>query len=70
MMQRDRSRPTPNVSTTEAAIDAMSAGELRSLIRDMLPWFDEALQARFATRSSIGPPAPRRVGRRRRQTMP
>ena len=47
-MVRYRSKPTPDASTTEAALDAMSADELRSLIRDMQPWFDEALQARFA----------------------
>jgi tetratricopeptide (TPR) repeat protein len=32
----------------KAALEAMSADELRSLIRDLLPWFDEALRARFA----------------------
>ena len=47
-MRSYRSKPTPDASVTEAALGAMSADELRSLIRDMLPWFDEALQARLA----------------------
>jgi hypothetical protein len=34
-------------ATPDAALDAMDADELRRLIRDMLPWFDEVLQARF-----------------------
>lgn len=47
-MRRYQTKPSPDASTTEAALDAMDADELRSLIRGMLPWFDEALQARFA----------------------
>ena len=47
-MGRYRSKPTPDASTTEAALDAMDAEGLRALIREMLPWFDEALLARFA----------------------
>lgn len=47
-MRGYKSKPTPDASSSEAALDAMNADELRSLIRDMLPWFDEALQARFA----------------------
>ena len=47
-MRSYRSKPAPDASLTEAALDAMDADELRSLIRDMRPWFDEALQARFA----------------------
>lgn len=47
-MRGYRSKPAPDVSVTEAALDAMDADDLRSLIRAMRPWFDEALQARFA----------------------
>ncbi len=47
-MGRYRSKPTPDTSSTEAALDAMDADELRALIREMLPWFDKALLARFA----------------------
>jgi hypothetical protein len=47
-MRGYRSKPAPDASVTEAALDAMNADELRSLIREMLPWFHEALQARFA----------------------
>src|SRR5690606_28996155 len=48
VMGRYRGKPTPDASSTEAALDALDAEGLRSLIREMLPWFDEALLARFA----------------------
>ncbi|MBK8481859.1 MAG: hypothetical protein IPL40_11880 [Proteobacteria bacterium] len=32
---------------TEAALEAMDAGELRALIRDIIPWLDEAVHARL-----------------------
>jgi hypothetical protein len=47
-MRGYRNRPVPDGAVTDAALDAMQAEELRSLIRDMLPWFDETLHARFA----------------------
>lgn len=47
-MRGYKSKATPDASITEAALDAMDADGLRSLIREMLPWFDEALRARFA----------------------
>ena len=47
-MRSARSKPAPDARVTDAALDAMTAGELRLLIRDMLPWLDEALRARFA----------------------
>ncbi|MCA9630224.1 MAG: hypothetical protein KC766_21285 [Myxococcales bacterium] len=47
-MGRYRGKPAPDASITEAALDAMDADGLRSLICEMLPWFDEALLARFA----------------------
>lgn len=47
-MGRYRSKPTRDASSTEAALDALDAEGLRSLIREMLPWFDDALLARFA----------------------
>ena len=46
-MRGYRSRPAPDASTTEAALDAINADGLRALIRELIPWFDEALQARF-----------------------
>ena len=46
-MRDYRSKPTPDASITEAALDAMDAAELRSLVRDTLPWFDDILRARF-----------------------
>ena len=47
-MRGYRSKPTPDASTTEAALDVMDADGLRALILEMVPWFDQALQARFA----------------------
>jgi hypothetical protein len=44
---RYRSKPTPDASTTEAALDAMDADGLRALILEMIPWFDDVLHARF-----------------------
>ena len=39
--RRHTSRLTPDPSVTEAALAAMDAGELRRLIRDIIPWLDE-----------------------------
>jgi len=47
-MRGYRSKPAPEASITQAALDAMDADGLRALIREMLPWFDDVLQARFA----------------------
>ncbi len=47
-MRGYRSKPMPDASTTEAALETMDADGLRALIRELLPWFDGALQARFA----------------------
>lgn len=47
-MRGSRSKPAPDASSTEAALDAMDADGLRALVREMLSWFDEALLARFA----------------------
>lgn len=46
-MRRYRSKPVADASVTEAALDAIDADRLRTLVREMLPWFDEALHARF-----------------------
>jgi tetratricopeptide (TPR) repeat protein len=46
-MGRYRSKPTPDASSTEAALDAMDAHGLRALILEMIPWFDDVLHARF-----------------------
>lgn len=46
-MGRYRSKPTPDASSTEAALDAMDADGLRALVREMIPWFDDVLHARF-----------------------
>ncbi len=37
----------PGGSAAKAALDAMDASGLRELIRDMLPWLDDATRARF-----------------------
>ena len=47
MRRRRVARRTPDTSVTEAALDAMDAPELRSLIRDIIPWLDDATLARF-----------------------
>ena len=47
MARRHGAKPTPDASVTEAALDAMDAGELRALIRDIIPWLDEAAHARL-----------------------
>lgn len=44
---RYRNKPTHEASTTEAALAVMDADGLRALIREMIPWFDDALRARF-----------------------
>jgi tetratricopeptide (TPR) repeat protein len=46
-MGRYRNKPTPDASSTEAALDAMDADGLRALVREMMPWFDDVLHARF-----------------------
>jgi hypothetical protein len=46
MPRRRITRLLPDRSVTEAALEAMDATELRALIRDMLPWLDEATHAR------------------------
>ena len=47
-MRGHRSKPAPDATITEAALDAMDADGLRALIRKMIPWFDDALRVRFA----------------------
>ena len=47
MPRRNISKPTPDSSLTEAALDAMDAQELRDLIRDIIPWLDEKAHARM-----------------------
>ncbi|MEE9385022.1 MAG: hypothetical protein V3V08_16580 [Nannocystaceae bacterium] len=47
MGHRYAPKPTPDASTTEAALDAMDAAELRALIRDIIPWLDESTHARL-----------------------
>ncbi len=47
MARRHATKPTPDATVTEAALDAMDAGELRALIRDIIPWLDEATRARL-----------------------
>ena len=47
MARRRTPKPTPDSSVTEAALDAMDAQELRELIRDIIPWLDEATHARM-----------------------
>lgn len=46
-MGRYQNKPTPDASSTEAALDAMDAEGLRALVREMSPWFDDVLHARF-----------------------
>ena len=40
-------RPETGDALTDAALDALDADELRALIRELLPWFDDRLHARF-----------------------
>ena len=47
MRRRNTSKPTPDSSVTEAALDAMDAQELRDLIHDIIPWLDEKAHARM-----------------------
>jgi len=47
MVRRYAAKPTPDSSVTDAALDALDAGELRTLIRDMIPWLDDATHARL-----------------------
>jgi hypothetical protein len=47
MARRRRSLPTPESSATDAAINAIGAEELRELVRDIIPWLDEATHARL-----------------------
>ena len=47
MGRRAAAKPTPDTSTTEVALDAMDATELRALIRDIIPWLDESTHARL-----------------------
>lgn len=44
---RYASRPVPNPSVTEAALAALDAGELRGLVREILPWLDESTHVRL-----------------------
>lgn len=46
-MGRYRCNPTSDASSTEAALDAMDADGLRALVREMMPWLDDVLYARF-----------------------
>ncbi len=48
-MGRYPRNPTPDAATIETALDAMDADGLRALVRETLPWFDEALLARFSS---------------------
>ena len=63
---RRASKPTDS-PTTEAALAAMDAEELRDLIREMIPWLDESTHARLVnglvdraarSRSGWAPPGP------------
>ena len=47
MARRYATKPTPDSSVTEAALDAMDVQELRDLIRDIIPWLDEATHTRM-----------------------
>ncbi len=47
MERRYAAKPVPNASTTEAALDAMDADELRALIRDIIPRLDESTHAQL-----------------------
>ena len=47
MARRPGNLPDTGDAVTDAALDALDADELRSLIRELLPWFDDRLQARF-----------------------
>ncbi|MEN0064118.1 MAG: hypothetical protein AAGA48_18345 [Myxococcota bacterium] len=49
MRRRSPSKPAPDPSVTDAALEALNADELRTFIRDMMPWFDDALLARFTS---------------------
>lgn len=40
-------RPETGDAVTDAALDALDADELCALIRELLPWFDDRLHARF-----------------------
>jgi hypothetical protein len=45
--RRYASKPRPDSSTTEAALAAMDAEELRGLVREMIPRLDESTHARL-----------------------
>ena len=47
MPRRHVTKPTSDGSVTQAALEAMDADELRALIRDLIPWLDEATHARL-----------------------
>ena len=47
MPRRYVTKPTPDAAVTEAALDVMDADELRALIRDIIPWLDQATHARI-----------------------
>jgi hypothetical protein len=44
---RNASKPKPDSATTEEALAVLDAGELRGLIREILPWLDESTYARL-----------------------
>ena len=48
MIACNRKETNLDAATIEAALNAMSADELRSLFLELQPWFDEDLQVRFA----------------------
>lgn len=45
--ERSASKPGPDSSTTQAALGALDAEELRDLIREMISWLDESTRARL-----------------------
>jgi tetratricopeptide (TPR) repeat protein len=47
MTRRHVAKPTPNASVTDAALEAMDAEGLRSLIREIIPWLDDSTHARL-----------------------
>lgn len=48
MVRKFAPQSTPDPSATDAALDAMDAEELRTLIHDIIPWLDESTHARLA----------------------
>lgn len=47
MRRRRDGLPVPDAAVTEAALEALDGDQLKVLMRDLLPWFDDTLYARF-----------------------